>query len=381
MARLSSVAAGIVAAVCLVIAAGAGADPAPSADRPLRTGVLPATVATAPAAQTLMSRIGELGTSVVVLDFWWRQIVKPGADTASDFNPRDPDSPYYDWGTYDAHVQAAHANGLDVLGVILDQPDWASEPPPDGSPGAILPDPQALADFGVAAAKRYDGVNHPRVFAWEVWNEPNISLYIKPQFVNGQPFSPGWYRTMLNTYYDAVKAAVPGVLIVGGGTAPYFDNSPEVTSIDPAWGPLSFMRHLFCLSESLQPTCSASVKLDAWAHHPYTEGSPSRRASLTNSVSLADMPKLRALLQAAQDAGHVVSSQPLELWAPEFSWDSNPPDPLGVPEATLLRWVPQSLHDMWQYGVSLVGWFTLYDQAAPDPYPVSYTHLTLPTKA
>src|SRR4026209_1041939 len=96
----------------------------------------------------------------------------------------------------------------------------------------------------------------PAFPAWEVWNEPNISLYLTPQFVDGQPFAPGWYRTMVNTYYDAVKAVVPSAVIVAGGTAPFLDNTPEVKAVDPDWGPLSFMRSLFCLSATLQPTCA-----------------------------------------------------------------------------------------------------------------------------
>ena len=53
--------------------------------------------------------------------------------------------------------------------------------PQPGSTEATLPDPQALADFGVAAARRYSGtyVGLPRVGAWEVWNEPNIRIYLE----------------------------------------------------------------------------------------------------------------------------------------------------------------------------------------------------------
>jgi hypothetical protein len=46
----------------------------------------------------------------------------------------------------------------------------------------------------------------------------------------------------------------------------------------------------------------------------------------------------------------------------EFSWDSKPPDPKGVPIALETRWVSQMLYRMWASGVSLVVWFDLRDE-------------------
>src|SRR6185437_4919044 len=92
------------------------------------------------------------------------------------------------------------------------------------------------------------------------------------------------------------------------------------------------------------------------------------RASLPNDVSLPDLPKMRAVLETAQEDGQIVSAAPVGLWVTEFSWDSNPPDPLGVPEASLLRWVPDGLYEMWRDGVSLVAWFTLDDQPPSTLY-------------
>jgi len=76
---------------------------------------------------------------------------------------------------------------------------------------------------------------------------------------------------------------------------------------------------------------------------------------------------MRALLEAAVKAGHVDSSQPIRFWVTEFSWDSNPPDPQGVPAALEGQWVAEAMFRMWQSGVSLVTWFTLVDQAT-GPY-------------
>ena len=51
----------------------------------------------------------------------------------------------------------------------------------------------------------------------------------------------------------------------------------------------------------------------------------------------------------------------------EFSWDTNPPDPKGVPQRLHARWVSEALFRMWRAGVSAVIWFRLQD----DPLRVS----------
>jgi hypothetical protein len=53
----------------------------------------------------------------------------------------------------------------------------------------------------------------------------------------------------------------------------------------------------------------------------------------------------------------------------EFSWDSSPPDPAGVPAALEGRWVAEALYRMWSAGVSLVTWFSLRDRpVGTSPY-------------
>ncbi len=51
----------------------------------------------------------------------------------------------------------------------------------------------------------------------------------------------------------------------------------------------------------------------------------------------------------------------------EFSWDTKPPDPRGVPVKLHARWVSEALYRMWRAGVSTVIWFRLQD----DPLRLS----------
>jgi hypothetical protein len=117
-----------------------------------------------------------------------------------------------------------------------------------------------------------------------------------------------------------------------------------------------------------RPSCSAKSSFDAWAHHPYTSGGPSHQAIRPDDVSLGDLPDMRRLLQAAGRAGHVSSQGRLRFWITEFSWETKPPDPYGVPLRVHARWVAEAMYRMWSDGVSLLVWFQLRDTPAGTPW-------------
>jgi hypothetical protein len=198
---------------------------------------------------------------------------------------------------------------------------------------------------------RYRGAaGLPRVRYWEAWNEPN-----KVPNRQYKPSAAGWYRTMVNTFAASVHSRA-GNEVVAGGLAPF--------GISTAVAPLAFMRSLLCLSSGrhAHATCSARVRFDIWSTDPYTAGGPTHHAYRADDVSIGDLPEMKAVLDAGVAAGHIVSSHPIQFWVTEFSWDSNPPDPAGVPAALEGRWVAEGLYRMWSAGVSLVVWFTLRDQ-------------------
>jgi hypothetical protein len=199
------------------------------------------------------------------------------------------------------------------------------------------------------------------------WNEPNLVFWLQPQFVGGKPYSPVLYRTMLNAFADAVHGVHADNVVIAGGTAPF--TSADGTTEQWGVGPLAFLRDVLCLGKNLKPVCSARAKFDVWAHHPYTSGGPSHHANFPDDVSLGDLPKLKAVLDAGVRTHRIVSHGRPRFWVTEFSWDTSPPDPQAVPLALQSRWVSEAMYTMWRNGVSLVTWFTLLDQPYPDsPY-------------
>ena len=199
----------------------------------------------------------------------------------------------------------------------------------------------------------------PRVQYWEAWNEPNAGSNLAPQRIGGRVASPAHYRKMVNAFAGAVRAVASSNKVVAGTLGLFAHNSRDIQVA----APMQFMSDLLCIS--MQPphrkTCSTRTRFDIWAHNAYANGGPDWEAEIPGNASIGELPEMRALLRAAKRQGTVVSSgQPL-FWVTEFSWDTNPPDPKGVPQALHARWVSEALFRMWRAGVSAVFWFRLQD--------------------
>jgi hypothetical protein len=325
--------------------------PTASASHPLQTGVYLGWHG-ADDAQSY-ARAQAAGTTVVRISVRWNEVAPSARPTG--FNARDPDDPAYDWAAADAQIMLAETNHLRPMVTVFAPPKWAMVGPRGQRVSAA-----DFADFGTAIATRYDGGHGlPLVSAWEAWNEPNVNEYLTPQFISGHDASPAAYRQLLNAFAAAVHAVRRSDVVVAGALSPFSVIRGATVTI----GPLRFMRELLCVSAGPHPhaTCKSKVQFDAWSHHPYTSGGPTHQALNPDDVSLGDLPEMRAVLDAAYRAGHIVSTHRPQFWVTEFSWDSKPPDPLGVPLALHARWTAEALYRMWQNGVSVVIWLQLYD--------------------
>jgi hypothetical protein len=305
-----------------------------------------------------LDRTRAAGASAVRIIVPWASVAPQNRHAA--FDPANPFEPAYKWEPIDRQVKAAAARGLRPILTIASAPAWAQPRAPAQGAGPFRPDPVQLGRFARAAADRYSGAHEglPRVRHWQVWNEPNLTLFLSPQFEGRTAVAPAHYRRMVNEMGAAVRAVRADNLVVAGGTAPFRDLAVTHTN----WGPLGFMRALLCLDRQLRRTCNARVRFDVWAHHPYTSGGPTRRAVLADDVSLGDLGAMRRVLHAGVRAGTVVSRGTPQFWVTEFSWDTNPPDRGGVPPVLHARWTAEALYRMWTHGVSLVTWFLLRDE-------------------
>jgi hypothetical protein len=331
-----------------------------------------------------------------VRDAWLRRTVRAGAqmvliavDWASiapsrPASPTDPGDPAYRWEALDGAIGAASAQGLRVALAISEAPSWAEGPGrPVGVPqGAWRPQAAAFGAFAQAIARRYGGsfpdpqapdTALPRVRYWQAWAEPNLTIHLAPQWVQRKhrylPESPLIYRRLLNAFYAGVKAAHPDNFVITAGTAPFGD-PPGQERMPPA----RFVRALLCVdgAPARPAPCPDPAHFDALAHDPYSIGGPYEHALNPDDVSIPDMGRLSEPLGVAERTGRALPWGPKQLWATEFSWDSDPPDPHGVPAQTQARWLEEALFELWREGVSTAIWYQVRDALPIPSYASTY---------
>jgi hypothetical protein len=327
------------------------------ATRAFRTGIFDPFLFGGSQQAQAFSMLHSAGGTYVRLVARWYEIAP--ATVPDGFVASDPSSPGYDWSQLDFTVSTAEAAGMTPILDVGAPPAWALVPSSTKS-GAGTPKLAALTDFATAIATHFDG-NHgpPAVHVFQVWNEPNLSLDLSPT-------NPNTYRSMVNAFAGAVHAIDPANLVVAGALDPFGGSAKRYHTMSP----LSFMRGMLCVSKGARPhrTCKTPVHFDVWSHHPYTVHGPFGHAKQADDVSLGDLPKMQTLLKNAVKLHQVVSSNPVQFWVTEFSWDTNPPRRNAAPPALEARWTAEAFHQMWLSGVSVVTWFMLQDLKGKSPY-------------
>jgi len=230
----------------------------------------------------------------------------------------------------------------------------------------------ALEDYGAALARRYSGSfpdparpgqTLPQVKAFQVWNEPNLNVYLNPQWKGRRAYSPDLYRRMLTAFYRGVKSVISAPLVITAGTAPFGDPRPGGNRIMPA----RFVREMLCLRRSSgrlrTSSCPQPARFDVLSHHPYSVGRPTRKALNPDDVSIPDIGKLTRLLRFAERKRRALPRKRHRMWVTEASYDSSPPDPDGVPQTTHARWLAETFYLLWRQRVDTITWFQVRDQA------------------
>lgn len=328
-----------------------------------------------------LDRAHAVGAQMIRLDVTWSSVAP--ATPPPGFEPGSPASPGYNWTPVDASVRELTGSGFQVLVDIWGAPTWAEGPdmPASAPTGSWEPSPAAFGAFATAIATRYSGgfpdpldpgSYLPRISAWQGWNEPNLSTYLTPQWIQTssgfQPESPQLYRDLQNAFYASVKSVNPSNYVVGAGTAPYGD-PPGNERMQP----VTFDQALFCLSNLLQRlNCSDPVHLDAIDHHAYGIYGPTWHALNAGDVAVPDVYKLVNVLHAAERAGTVLPSGPKAVWDTEISWDTNPPNPEAISTTEIAHWLEQSFYVLWSQGVDTVLWWQLADSPPIPNYLTAY---------
>jgi hypothetical protein len=306
--------------------------------------------------------------SIVRINVLWSATVSREPLDAT--NPADP---AYDFSALDDAVRDAAARDIDLLLTLYDAPAFAEAPGRDSSApaGSWKPDPDQYAAFAKAVATRYSGsyLGLPRVRYYQAWNEPDLSLYLTPQWEGTRPFAASHYRQMLNAFDAAVHGVRTDNLVVTAGTAPFGD---------PPGGsrtrPLRFWRDVLCLKQEhgklKGKSCPEKAHFDILAHHPIqTSGGPRRSAINPDDVTTPDFKHVVETLRRAEKLNKVSGGRH-PLWATEIWWQSDPPDSMfGVPLQKHAAWSQESLYLLWKQGADAVINLSIRDPETDPGHP------------
>jgi hypothetical protein len=358
-----------IAAALLVLISGAALATAPRADaaRGLTTGLYAPEYLSPDASvrDRWFDATAGANVGIVRLIVHWRAVAAGVPPT----DPTNPSSSSYDFSDVDRAVRDARQRGLDVMFTIYDAPDWAEGPgrPTDATPGTWKPDPAAFGDFAAALAQRYSGGFPdpagpgplPRVRYYEAWNEPNLTIFLAPQWEGGKPASPSIYRALLNSLATAVSKVHDDNVVVGPGNAP----AGEPRGHD-RMRPLYFLRELLCLDGRHKPKakpCPEHPELDVVSHHPIAVNQgPWYTAEHPDDVSSGDFEKVKRTVRDAEKLGTLPGGRH-PLWVTEYWWLTKPPSPVGVTPKTQARWIEESLYVFWKDGATVAIDYLLRD--------------------
>jgi hypothetical protein len=225
----------------------------------------------------------------------------------SALEPKAPGQ--YSWKHLDEVVGWANARGLRIVANVAYTPAWA-RPAGCGDMTCAPADPAAYGRFMRALVGHYApmGVHH-----YEVWNEPNTSIFWKPR-----P-NPAAYTTLLTKAYTQAHAADPTVTVIAGVFAPARDNEAGTTL-----NPRTFLTGMY--------QAGAAHRFDALAFHPYSANVDPRTVAYWNMMTGVG-PDLVAIMNSHGDTG-------IKIWGTEMSYSTSigPKAVTQTEQATLLRY-------------------------------------------
>jgi hypothetical protein len=351
-----------------------------------------------------LDEIRALGADVVKVTVNWRAIAPAGSRKPGGFVGDDP-AQYSaaSWAPYDSLVRGAAARGLRVMFLVGGRaPDWAvastkapagsyrpsavefarfvqalgtrysgtynpsggppPPPPPPGPPPCQTPTPPGdPCPTPIPASVRHphpapsawsadDSGVLPRVGLWSVWNEPNLSGWLQPQYTKKKvPVSPQVYRGLFLAAHDAfVASGHANDEILMGDLLPFARSGKTYPA---RVSPIRFLRELACVNGRYRAYRGAAAAARGCtnfkplpgtgiAYHPYTlAGGPDSLTPLADDATINDLTRLdRALRKLSRR----FVDRRMPIWITEFGYQTDPPDPFASPITLVPRFMSES---------------------------------------
>jgi hypothetical protein len=286
------------------------------------------------------------GASVIHTTAYWPELA-PSRPAAA----LDGDDPSYHLGDLDELVGQATARGMRVMIDISGTPKWAN----GGKTPNVMP--KRLSDltaFARMLATRYNGHNgHGAVSLFSVWNEPNLGLFLMPQFRGKTIVGPANYAKLYRAAYAGIKAGNRLAQVAIGETSARGRDKP-LKGVSASIAPATFARLL---------ARQKGLRFDAWAHHPYPTSPnlpPLQRVRYPN-VTLSTFPQFERDLKKWYH-------RTVPIWITEYGHETKPALRSGVSYSVQAKWAKQALSIVRKDpNVQMFVWFTFRD-ASGNPW-------------
>jgi hypothetical protein len=265
-------------------------------------------------------------------------------------SPKSPFAPVYRLADVDDLARQAQLRGMELLITIWGTPGWAN-----GGQGPNHAPERAddLADFAQALADRYSGRHpgYPAVRLFSAWNEPNLELFLAPQFdVQGRSVAPAAYARIAEAIYDGVKRGNSDALVAIGETSARGRDIPASDLGQESHSPGTFAR--------LLADADPELSFDAWAQHPY----PTRPNNPPAEPVRWPGVGLTSLERFGQALGDWFGREEVPLWLTEYGHETQPGEELGVPALDQAQYAREALGAAaGNPRVRMLVWFVLRD--------------------
>lgn len=240
------------------------------------------------------------------------------------------------WTNLDASVNALVAAGKEIVGTIMDSPQWANGDedslvvPGTDADATYLAWESDYCDFCTAVVARYKD----RVTRWEIWNEPNEDFFWKPAA----------NQTQYNSLYAAARTAILAedatADVAFCFTAPNASGDIKGTTF-------------------LQAAYTAGLTIDVVSMHVYQTGSPYTYTDSQNNFTDIDRVRKVMLTNSADDT---------PLWLTEWGWTTASVSEAN--QALYIGYALKMLRDKFPY-VSIVTLFADIDGVGEGEYGVA----------
>jgi hypothetical protein len=294
--------------------------------------------------QANLQGAADAGATVILTTATWAQIASKRPANASNSN-----DPAYRLADLDELVANAQADGLRLVVDITGTPRWANgNKTPNHMPRRL----SDLTTFSRMLATRYNGHHgHGTISMWVVWNEPNLSLFLTPQYSGKKIVSTDAYAKLYRAAYAGIKKGNPKAQVAIGNTSPLGRDHPtKLQGQGQSVAPGTFARLI---------ARQKGLKFSAWAHHPYPtslSAKPLEKVRYPN-VSLSQLPTFEKQLNAT-------FHRSVPIWITEYGHETKPAEPHGVTYATQAAYAKQALRiARADKRVRMFVWFTFRDSA------------------